>query len=364
MRRLARALATKYPRTVHLVTTFDSGGSSAILRKTFAIPAVGDLRNRMLSLADPAFTGPEVINLWNTRFPTEGDPGVVRAELLKYAKTLFSGWNGIPEKTRDSLLRCLRFFFQRMPDDFEARGASLGNLFVTGAFLEFNREFIPAVNFFSQLLRVRGVVLPITNANLHLGARLKDGATIIGQHLFKSLPSPVDSLFLTVHESAAALENEPVRCFPDVFPEAADQIRAGKVIVYPMGSFYSSIVANLVPRGVGAAVAATDAVKIFIPNTGKDPESLGLTIPEQARTIINVLRKDAPDALNGRLLQYALIDRKRGVYPGSFTPAMEKAMRELGVRIIDRDMIYENDPRAHDPEAILKTLREFAEKNA
>lgn len=362
LRRLARELATRLPNTAHLVTTFDSGGSSGILRRTLAIPAVGDIRNRLLSLADRSFATREIIDLCDFRIPTNISLEEARARLLNYANLSRERWRAIPVCARDVLSRCLRYFFQRMPRDFDARGANMGNLFIAGAYLEFNRDFIPAINIFANVLRARGTVLPITSANLHLGARLKDGSIIVGQRLFKKLPAPVASLFLTVHESAASLEREPIDCFPAVFPESEDHIRRAKVIVYPMGSFYSSIVANLVPQGVGSAVAETDAAKIFIPNTGHDPELQGLSIPEQAEVILKTLRRNAPETPAEKLLGHVLIDKKRGVYPGSFTARMEEKLREMGVRVIDWEMIYENEPDKHDPDAVLNALKVFAER--
>ena len=38
--------------SIHLITPFDSGGSSAALRQAFVMPGVGDLRQRLLALAD------------------------------------------------------------------------------------------------------------------------------------------------------------------------------------------------------------------------------------------------------------------------------------------------------------------------
>ena len=49
------------------------------------------------------------------------------------------------------------------------------------------------------------------------------------------------------------------------------------MICYPIGSFYSSVIANLLPDGVARAVAENDCPKIFIPNTGVDKEMLGRT---------------------------------------------------------------------------------------
>ena len=362
LKNLARTLAARYPFTAHLVAAFDSGGSTAALRKAFAIPAVGDLRNRLLALADPEWISEDIRALWNTRIARDVSPGRAREELLRYGSSLAPPWQAIGAEASRMPLRCLRQFFQRMPPDFDARGACLGNLFIAGAYLEFNRDFLPVLSLFHQYLRVRGAALPIVDSNLHLGAILKDGSPVIGQHLFKSLPSPVRSLFLTVHETSLALEEDPVACRPAVFPEAADFIRRGKAVVFPMGSFYSSIVSNLIPKGVGEAVASSRGAKIFIPNSGRDPELAGLDIPGQARVILDTLRADAPDAPTERLLQYVLIDDKRGVYPGGYGKSVERRLAELGVAPIYREMISEGDPSRHDPAAILNVLRELAER--
>jgi 2-phospho-L-lactate transferase CofD-like protein len=54
--------------SVHLITPFDSGGSSAVLRKEFSMPAVGDIRNRLMSLADDSALGnPEIYAFFTHR---------------------------------------------------------------------------------------------------------------------------------------------------------------------------------------------------------------------------------------------------------------------------------------------------------
>ena len=62
---LCRVLVRYTHNSTHLITPFDSGGSSAALRKAFNMPAVGDLRNRMMALADRTVQGnPEVSRLF------------------------------------------------------------------------------------------------------------------------------------------------------------------------------------------------------------------------------------------------------------------------------------------------------------
>ena len=62
-------------------------------------------------------------------------------------------------------------------------------------------------------------------------------------------------------------------------------------ICHPRGSQYSSLIANLLPKGVGAAISSADCPKIFIPNTGSDPEQNGMTLTGMVRTLIKLLKK-------------------------------------------------------------------------
>ena len=57
LREVASCLTQYTKNATYLITPFDSGGSSAVLRQAFSMPAVGDLRSRLISLADR--TSPE-----------------------------------------------------------------------------------------------------------------------------------------------------------------------------------------------------------------------------------------------------------------------------------------------------------------
>ena len=66
----SRVLKRYTHNSIHLVTPFDSGGSSAKLRQAFSMPSIGDLRSRLVALADENITGlPEVYQLFTYRFP-------------------------------------------------------------------------------------------------------------------------------------------------------------------------------------------------------------------------------------------------------------------------------------------------------
>src|SRR5688572_20913617 len=66
LRGLSRKLKLYTENSAHLITPFDSGGSSALLRDTFGMPSVGDLRNRLMALADETARGsPEIYRLFS-----------------------------------------------------------------------------------------------------------------------------------------------------------------------------------------------------------------------------------------------------------------------------------------------------------
>ncbi|MCP4376356.1 MAG: GAK system CofD-like protein, partial [bacterium] len=70
---VSRTLKTYTHNSIHLVTPFDSGGSSAKLRHAFDMPSIGDLRSRLMALADEAVTGhPEIYRLFRYRLPEDG----------------------------------------------------------------------------------------------------------------------------------------------------------------------------------------------------------------------------------------------------------------------------------------------------
>lgn len=366
LRGLSRELTRYTHNSVHLVTPFDSGGSSAALRRAFAMPAVGDIRNRLLALADSSTVPARVLELCAARLPAENaDPDCLRQELREMGSAAHVIWRGIPSLFADALRLHLNFFLQRMPADFDPFSACLGNLALAGGYLHHKRMFAPVLAFFSRLLQARGIILPIVNESLHLAAELEDGSAVIGQHYFKTLRQPVRRLFLTVHEPdrvrshVQGVAPDLTPCRPPLVPSAVTYLRSAGAICYPMGSFYTSVLANLLPQGVGRSVSSARCPKIFIPNSGLDAELHGLTVSGQAAMILRHLREDAPDAPAESLLQYVLVDSRNGRYEGGLCREERVALSNLGVRLIEKLLVCENDPQMHIPELTAKALLEI-----
>jgi CofD-related protein of GAK system len=315
LRPLCRVLKQYTHNSVHLITAFDSGGSSARLRNAFAMPAIGDLRNRIVALADESVLGnPQIYRLFAHRLPT----GAGAPELASELERLVSGESdlvhAIPEPMRRIVQTHLRLFAEHMPADFDLRGANLGNLLLAGGFLSHSRDLESVLFLFSKLLEVRGVVRPIVDDDLHLCAELDDGTRIVGQHLLTG--KEVDPIVAAVRELylVDALE-APRRASATIGDKARRSIETADLICYPMGSFYSSVVANLLPCGVGRAIVSASGPRVYIPNTGNDPEQYGMSVADSLEALVRYVRADAGgDVPLGRIVNLVLLDRDPSRY--------------------------------------------------
>ncbi|MET0042181.1 MAG: 2-phospho-L-lactate transferase CofD family protein, partial [Candidatus Thiodiazotropha sp. 6PLUC3] len=205
---VSRVLKNFTHNSIHLVTPFDSGGSSAKLRQAFNMPSIGDLRSRLIALADESVTGhPEIYNLFTYRF----DSGLKQSELIKQLEMIIRGRHKMIEPIPNPMKRIIRnllgFFYDAMPVDFDLNGASIGNLILTGGYLNNHEHLDPVIFLFEKLVGVQGTVRAVANVNYHLAAELEDGRRVVGQHLLTGkevspLTSPVTDLSFskTLHE--------------------------------------------------------------------------------------------------------------------------------------------------------------------
>jgi len=131
-------------------------------------------------------------------------------------------------------------------------------------------------------------------------------------------------------------------------------ISKSDLICYPPGSFYSSLLANLLPHGVGKAIADTDCPKVYIPSLGPDPEQIGMTFDRMVTTLIKQLRVDAGNGCTeDRLLNFILLDSKTGIYPSRISRELVHA---LGVQIIDTRLISERSAPYYDAELLVSAI--------
>jgi CofD-related protein of GAK system len=353
---ISRELAGHTYNSVHVVTPFDSGGSSANLRQALDIPAVGDLRNRLLALADSTVTPAEVLALCKRRLPEEGTRDELLQELYYLASARSSVWADIPRVFGEVLRLHLHYFLEAMPAHFDPRGACIGNLILAGGWVHHEGDLAPTLGMLSRLLHVRGLVLPVVQENLHLAAELENAELVVGQHRItgrrKALPAPVRRLFLTRQRPESTLP--PAERQPRVASLVATYIRAADCICYPMGSFYTSLLANLLPVGVGAAVSKAECPKLYIPNSGIDLEQRGLSVADSVALLLRTLRRDAGLRTEpARLLNTVLVDSAHGSYPDGIDA---EGVTAQGVALRDLPLAQPDNVQRHLPALVTQAI--------
>ncbi|MBO6271537.1 YvcK family protein [bacterium] len=191
-----------------VVTVGDDGGSSGRLREEMGILPPGDIRNCIAALAD--------------------DEDLV-TKLFQYRFDMGEG----------------------------LKGHSFGNLFLT-ALCSITGNMVRAVKESSNVLSIRGRVLPATLDDMKLAAEMEDGRVIHGE---SSIPE--------AHGKIKRLFTEPAEC--KALPEVLEAIKNADLIVMGPGSLYTSVIPNFLVKEIAQAVAKAKAKKIYVCNIMTQP---------------------------------------------------------------------------------------------
>jgi uncharacterized cofD-like protein len=302
-----------------VVTVTDDGGSSGRLRRHFNMLPPGDLRNCMVALADDEAL---LSRLFRHRFSASS-----------------ASVNGAGETTAS------------------LEGHSFGNLFVA-ALAEITGDFAQAIKLSSQVLATRGHIFPATTTNVTLSARMDDGSLVEGETNITASKHRICELTL---EPAGA---EPL-------PETLDSIARADLITLGPGSLYTSLITNLLVKGIPEALAAARGLRVFICNLmTQSNESLGLTASEHIEKIYeHIAGSHIAGSHNGKpIFDYALVNTapvsetllrnyaREGAAP---IQADIERIEALGVRVVQGDFAAEGDVLRHNADRVADVLLEL-----
>lgn len=209
-----------------VVTVADDGGGSGKLREDLGMLPPGDIRNCILALAN----------------------------------------------TEEIMQRLLNYRFK----EGSLKGQNFGNLFLA-AMTGIAGSFEKAVKLMSDVLAVKGKVLPVTLDNINLCAELENGEIVIGEskipEVVKENCSSIKRVFITPSNAKA-------------YNEVIEEIQKADVIIIGPGSLYTSIMPNLLFSEVVESIKKSNAKKIYIANIMTQPgESDNYTLYEHIKAI-------------------------------------------------------------------------------
>ena len=214
----------RYPIDITaIVTVADDGGSSGSLRTDFDVPPPGDIRNVLVALSE---VEPLVQELFQYRFTGETD-------------------------------------LARHPT---------GNLLIA-AMTNITGDFSSAIQKLSEVLKVRGKVLPVCNTPLCLCAEYDDGTIIQGESLIPTIDKKIKRVYYS-KEGAKALS------------EAVEAIMEADLVLLGPGSLYTSIIPNLLLGEISEALSKTSAECVYCCNIMTQPgETTGYSASEHIKAI-------------------------------------------------------------------------------
>jgi len=282
-----------------VVTVSDDGGSSGRLRKEFNMLPPGDVRNCIVALSEDSAL---LSNLFQHRF--EKGTGL--------------------------------------------EGHSFGNLFLA-ALTSITGDFSEAVRLSSEILATRGHIYAATAANIELEALMQDGTRVRGETKITASKGHIQELFLVPPE-------------PDPLPQTLEAIARADLITIGPGSLFTSLIPNLLVRGIPHAIRESSAVKVYVCNLMTQAnESLGRTAADHIRAL--------NDHAHCQLFDYALVNRtslsadlkaKYALEGASQIVAELDAIEALGVCPVLGDYLYEDNVARHNTHRVAEDLLELS----
>lgn len=225
---LLRGLKEYTHNITAIVTVADDGGSSGQLRRDLGVLPPGDIRNCLSALSSDE---------------------ALLSQVFQYRFTAGAG----------------------------LEGHSMGNLFIT-ALSEITGSFEEAVAESGRVLAIYGQVLPSTLSNVQLVGEVQDQATqeiveVRGEAELTQYPGKILKVWLDPVDSPA-------------FPPTTSAILDADLILIGPGSLYTSLLPNLLVRGISDAILASRADTYYICNIATEQgETDGFNASDHAREI-------------------------------------------------------------------------------
>ncbi|MEZ2346363.1 uridine diphosphate-N-acetylglucosamine-binding protein YvcK [Terriglobus sp. RCC_193] len=289
-----------------LVTVTDDGGSSGRLREDLQMLPPGDVRNCVAALSEDERL---LTKLFQYRFPEGGTTHALS-------------------------------------------GHSFGNLFLAALTAIHGGDFAKAVQASSHILAARGNIYPATNSPVTLSAIMDDGSVVHGETNITASKQRIAEL--RMHPSDAP----PMQ-------EALEAIREADMITVGPGSLFTSLITNLLVKGIPEAIAASKAKRVYIGNLMTQAnESIGLTASEHMERIQShtggqrlfdiALLNTAP--ISPALLQH---------YASSGQLPIEadlERIRAMGVTPVTGSFVHEDTVLRHDYDRVADALMDLTER--
>ncbi len=258
-----------------VVAVSDDGSSAGRLRSEFKTPAVGDIREVIISMAEDS---PVVNDLMGYRFNTTSD----------------------------------------------LNGHTVGNLILT-AMTKIKGNLSDAIEEIGNVFKIKGRILPFTEDEVTLVATMSDGSVIEGEHnITEAKKTIVDIRYK---------EKNVV-----VTPKVIEVIKEADLIIFGIGSLYTSLIPNLLSDDMKRAIKESNAKKMYICNAmTQSGETENFKVSDCVKTLNKYMEGNFLDIViaSNSLIPQDIIDK--------YKTRESKSTILLDQMVIDKEKLDEMD---------------------
>ena len=262
-----------------VITVSDNGRSTGRLREEFHTPAVGDIRKVITNLSQ---IDDPIKEMMSYRFNTSSD----------------------------------------------LDGHAVGNLILTAMF-NITGSLKDSVAYLSKLLDVRHTVLPISeDSDLTLMGLDKEGNVIEGEEQITKAHHQFEKIYYKQE--------------PKVLKEVIKAIEDADLIIFSMGSLYTSILPNIICKQVERALDKSNAPIMYTCNIVTQPgETDGFTVGDHVELLNKYLNKRKVDVVvaNGKKISQEMAKRYATKEQKDPVLVDKDKLKELETELIEEDLV-------------------------
>lgn len=231
----------KYPIDLcAIVSMADDGGANKVIRDEFGLLPTSDIRQCLVALAENASASEQSLR-----------------KLFTYRFHKGQGFGGM----------------------------TFGNLFMVALTDIFGSQ-TEAIKKTSEILKIKGKILPITLTDSKLVAIYENGEKIIGEHLIDE----------PKHDGKLKIKKLYLEPPSRAYPQAVRAILDSDVVVIGPGDLYTSLISGLAVKGISKALMETHAKVVYVLNLmTKYGQTSGFTAKKHIEVLEKYLGKNCLD---------------------------------------------------------------------
>jgi uncharacterized cofD-like protein len=189
----------------------------------------------------------------------------------------------LSEEEKEQSLR--KLFTYRFSKGNGLNGMTFGNLFLA-ALSDISGSQMEAIKKTSQILKIKGKIVPVTMTDSNLVAIYENGKKVIGEH-FIDEPR---------HSGKLKISRVFLKPKAKIRPEAKKDILNADLVVIGPGDLYTSIIAALLTESMAGTLKRTRAKVVYVMNLmTRYGQTFGFTAKDHIRILEKYLGKNCLD---------------------------------------------------------------------